>query len=50
MNLGVPFKGSKSVLMDQSHVFAHKHILFGIFAAGAVPRSSALCLSMFALV
>ena len=24
--------------------FRHRNILFGIFAAGAVPRSSALCL------
>ena len=28
----------------KSHTFAHRNIFFGIFAPGAVPDSSALCL------
>ena len=46
INLGVPLKGSKRVLMGQMpyYFFAHKNILFGIFAPGTVPRSSAFCL------
>ena len=47
MNLGVHLKGSKRVLKGQSHIFAYKNMLFGIFALGAVPRSSALCLLFF---
>ena len=47
MDLGVPLKGSKLVLMGLKSYFAHKNILFEIFAPGAVPRSSALCLFLF---
>ena len=47
--MGLPLKGSESVLLDQKSHFAHKYIYFGIFAPGAVPRSSPLCLSYLML-
>ena len=42
---GGPFKWIKTCPNGPKVIFsAYKNILFGIFALGAVPRSSALCL------
>ena len=49
MNLGVPLKGQNVSYWAKSPIFAHKNIHFGIFVPGAVPRSSALCLSFLDL-
>ena len=44
------WKGQKGPYRAKSHIFAHKNILFGIFAPGAVPRISALCLFSYIIV
>ena len=41
---GGHFKSQNVSYWAKSHMFAYKNILFVLFAPGAVPRSSALCL------